>query len=387
MTGALSPRLPPQRAGRGGSFGLSRQPLGANGSARWALGRGPARARLGGGRRSPARPGPGPASSPKRPNRVAASGSPAPPLPAPGRRTGLGCTQPGSRGQHRRSRLACLAGWLAICGSYARSAEPPAPGRPGRRQPRRAPTCRSSRGATVSATRRVRAGRAPGTATWRPPGRRPGSPSRDHRWAGDGGLGTHTKSGGRPRAPRLPALWPRQAQGWGLEGRWQLVALARRVLRPCTGGVPGPEGILPPCLPSVPRRGTGERVGGGCTRPGVPVRARVAARAGLRQRRGGGIHFPFLCSGALGNPSSLSGPRPLFLEPFTRPLEERPFNFPYCLVTPTPHPAPLWSQEPLRGPTCLFSPVRPCTAPWLAPLSRLGNGAVGQRHQKCHFPE
>lgn len=49
------------------------------------------------------------------------------------------------------------------------------------------------------------------------------------------------------------------------------------------------------------------------------------------------MYFPFLCSPALCNPSSLSGPRQLFLEPFTRQLEERPFYFPFCL-TPLPPP-------------------------------------------------
>lgn len=174
---AAAPRLQRKRA------------LGAGAGSGWRGG-------AGGARRRPARPRPrllsGEAQSGGGPD------IPAPPLPARGRRAGLGARSQAARSSTGAGispaslgSLACLAGWLATCGSSARSAESPAPaGRPGRRQPRRAPTCRSSRGATVSATSRVRAGRAPGTATWRPPGRGPGSASRDNRGAGDGGLGT-----------------------------------------------------------------------------------------------------------------------------------------------------------------------------------------------------
>lgn len=63
----------------------------------------------------------------------------------------------------------------------------------------------------------------------------------------------------------------------------------------------------------------------------------------LRQRReGGGIHFPFLCSLARCNPFSLPGPRQLFLEPFTRQLEERAFHVSLLFGLPPFSLSPHW---------------------------------------------
>lgn len=62
----------------------------------------------------------------------------------------------------------------------------------------------------------------------------------------------------------------------------------------------------------------------------------------LRQRReGGGSHFPFLFSQGRCNPSSLPGPRQLFLEPFTRQLEERAFSSSPFVWTPASSLSPL----------------------------------------------
>lgn len=88
------------------------------------------------------------------------------------------------------------------------------------------------------------------------------------------------------------------------------------------------------------------------------------------------MYFPFLCSPALCNPSSLSGPRQLFLEPFTRQLEERPFYFPFCLTPPPPrshlslHPgASPWPDLPfLASPLLRCSLARPSL-----PTGRLGS--------------
>lgn len=174
---------------------------------------------------------------------------------------------------------------------------------------------------------------APGTATWRPPGLGPGR--RPRRLGGPAPQGWEHKeprTGTRHPAPHFQAAL---GAGCGLEGRWQLVA---RAMLPCgpapgppgipAGGVPGPEGSLPALRPR------GETRADWSARS--PERGRVAAPVLLRQRReGGGTHFPFLFSLARCNPSSLTGPCQLFLEPFTRQLKDRPL---YSFVWTPPFP-------------------------------------------------
>lgn len=66
-----------------------------------------------------------------------------------------------------------------------------------------------------------------------------GERNADARRTGTAGLGTQRVGTASLHGPLPQASRPRQAQWWGLEGRWQLVARAMPALRPCAGVVVG----------------------------------------------------------------------------------------------------------------------------------------------------
>lgn len=166
----------------------------------------------------PEEAGPAPAPPPPRrgPIRLAAPGSPAPPLPSPGRRAGLGRLQPGSREQHRRSDLsyrACfarllggMAGYLRVVRSLCRASgsgpawAPAAPTGPNlQEQPRRHCECHEEGpGGARARHRDVAASRA---GTWeRESGRSQGRGRRG--WPTKSrGSGTHSPAPGSLAAP------------------------------------------------------------------------------------------------------------------------------------------------------------------------------------------
>lgn len=199
----------------------------------------------------------------------------------------------------------------------------------------------------MSAARRVQAGARPqlrrgGFPGWGR-GARPASPQ-----PGDGGAGrTKGRGAASLRTPPPGASRPGQAVGWGLEGRWQLVAgamasSARAGARGCraplgiSGG--GPESVRDPKggLPALrtwnetstrwglehPARSPGEKEGRGA--------APAQTKAGRRE--------------ACTSPSFsarrtlIPGPRQLFLEPFTHSWRSVLFNFPLLFGRPHPHP-------------------------------------------------
>ena len=140
--------------------------------------------------------------------------------------------------------------------------------------------------------------------------------------AGYGGTG-HKRAGGRRCAslPLLPGRARRRGGDLNEGGNWwpgRYQPCYPAPLKIPVGGAGGCPGLGGYPAGSAPLEGD-KATEWGPERPARFPREREGrARSLLRQRRGEKGHpLPFLLSQALSNPSSMSGPRLLFLEPFT----------------------------------------------------------------------